>query len=132
MTTSFRHQVSKLVRDPLTLGGAERLRDAVVHTVAAGSCSDVLTAIAQSHSIRVVCAALGVPRKDWGLFSRWSDCSADPRSLDLLGSYIDVMVADRCRKPADDLVSDLIAFEVGGSELTADEMRAIVVTLVTS
>ena len=81
--------------------------------------------------MRLVCAALGVPRRDWGLFSRWSEDGTDPRSLDLLGAYVDVMIAERCRKPTDDLISDLVTIEVGGSELTADELRTIVVTLVT-
>ncbi|HEY6577439.1 MAG TPA: hypothetical protein VI029_21465 [Mycobacterium sp.] len=126
MTSTLRTpQVRKQVHDPLTL------RAAVVHAVAAGSHSAVLTTIAQSHSMRLVCAALGVPRKDWALFSRWSQDSAHPRSLDLLGAYVDVMVAERCRKPTDDLISELITIEVGGSELTADELRTVVVTLVT-
>jgi cytochrome P450 len=41
------------------------------------------------------------------------------------------MIAERCRKSTDDLISDLIAIDVGGSELTADELRTVVVTLVT-
>jgi cytochrome P450 len=65
------------------------------------------------------------------LHSRWSEDSADPRSLDLLGAYVDVMIAERCRKSTDDLISDLVAIGIGGSELTADELRTIVVTLVT-
>jgi cytochrome P450 len=91
----------------MLLGGAERLRAVVVEAV--GSRSDVLTAIARSHSMRLVCAALGVPRRDWGLHSRWSEDSADPRSLDLLGAYVDVMIAERCRKSTDDLISNLIS-----------------------
>ena len=81
--------------------------------------------------MRLVCAALGVPRRDWGLFSRWSEDGTDPRSLDLLGAYVDVMIAERCTKSTDDLVSDLVTIDVCGSELTADELRTIVVRLVT-
>ena len=112
-------QIPKAVHDSMLLGGAERLRAIVVEAV--GSRSNVLTAVARSHSMRLVCAALGVPRRDWGLFSRWSEDAEAPRSLDLLGAYVDVMIAERCRKSTDDLISDLVAIGIGGSELTADE-----------
>ena len=98
-------QIPEAVHDSMLLGGAERLR--------------------------AVVAALGVPRRDWGLFSRWSEDGTDPRSLDLLGAYVDVMIAERCGKSTDDLVSDLMTIDVCGNELTADELRTIVVRLVT-
>ena len=81
-------QIPEAVHDSMLLGDAERLRAVVVEAV--GSRSDALTTIARSHSMRLVCAALGVPRRDWGLFSRWSEDGTDPRSLDLLGAYVDV------------------------------------------
>jgi cytochrome P450 len=40
------------------------------------------------------------------------------------------MIADRCRKPGDDLLSQLIQLEIDGEDLTADELRAIVANLV--
>jgi cytochrome P450 len=49
-----------------------------------------------------------------------------------LYAYIDVMVADRCRNLRDDLLSDLILAEADGDELTADELRMLISTLLTS
>jgi cytochrome P450 len=58
---------------------------------------------------------------------RWADRIGAP--ADPLYSYLDVMIADRCRSLGDDLLSDLILTEAGGDELTAEELRALVVTL---
>jgi cytochrome P450 len=49
-----------------------------------------------------------------------------------LYAYIDGMVPERCSKPAEDLLSDLIRVEVDGDELTADELRMLISTLLTS
>ena len=40
------------------------------------------------------------------------------------------MIAVRCRQPGDDLLSLLIQLEFDGEELTVDDLRAIVATLV--
>jgi cytochrome P450 len=79
-----------------------------------------------------LCAALGVPVGDWWQISRWADRCGDGRELDAFGSYIDVAVAERCWRPGDDLISDLVAHEAeaDGRGLTADEIRAVVVGLV--
>jgi cytochrome P450 len=59
----------------------------------------------RSHSIAGVGALLGVPRKDWHLFRRWAGKSLNSKALDELYAYVDVMIANRCRKPGDDLLS---------------------------
>lgn len=81
-------------------------------------------------SIAGVCARLGVPHKDWHLFRRWASESSNPKALDELYAYVDVMIADRCRKPAGDLLSELIQSGIAGEELTVDDLRAIVAALV--
>jgi cytochrome P450 len=82
------------------------------------------------YPIAVVCAALGVPRKDWRLFWRWADESLNSKALDELYAFVDVMIAVRCRKPTDDLTSHLIQLEVDGEELTVDDIRRVVAALV--
>lgn len=52
------------------------------------------------------------------------------KATDALHQYIDVMIAERCRRPADDLLTTLVALEVDGRELTADDIRNFVVELV--
>src|SRR5262249_31073643 len=74
-------------------------------------------------------AACGVPERDWLRVSLWLGASRESRDDHAFGAYVDVLVAERCRRPGDDLVSDLVAHEVDGVGLTADEIRAIVVGL---
>jgi cytochrome P450 len=82
------------------------------------------------NSVAAVCEALGVPRRDWQLSFRWTTEPLTPQALDALYQYVDVMIADRCRVPGDDLLSNLIQTEVDGEELTVDDLRAIVASLV--
>ena len=81
-------------------------------------------------SIADACAQLGVPQKDWHLFHRWAGESLTSKTLDELHAYVDVMIAERCRKPGDDLLSQLIATGVDGEDLTVDELRTIVAAMV--
>ena len=82
------------------------------------------------YSIAGVCALLGVPHKDWHLFRRWASGPLNAKALDELNAYVDVMIADRCRRPGDDLLSLLIQLEFDGEEFTVDDLRAIVASLV--
>lgn len=75
-------------------------------------------------------AALGVPSCDWLRIAQRLDVPGR-RGWDALGSYIDVLVADRCRCPGEDLVSDLVAVDVDGHGLTAEQIRSIVMGLLT-
>ena len=72
-----------------------------------------------------VCATLGVPDDDRVLFWRWADELPDARAVDELNSYVDVLVAVRCIRPADDIVSTFIAHG-----LTDDEIRGRIADLV--
>jgi cytochrome P450 len=81
-------------------------------------------------SIAAVCEALGVPRQDWHLFSRWPARPLTPKARDELYHYVDVMIADRCRRSTDDLLAKLIELEVDGEELTVDDIRRFVADLV--
>ncbi|WNG89796.1 hypothetical protein C6A87_011990 [Mycobacterium sp. ITM-2016-00317] len=54
----------------------------------------------------------------------------DAGQRDAFGAYLDVLVAHRCGHPGEDVVSDLIAHEVDGDGLTADEIRDILVDFV--
>ena len=80
-------------------------------------------------SIADVCALAGVPRRDWHLFRRWAGESLSSKALDQLHAYVDVMIAERCRNPGDDLLSQLIETGLDGEDLTVDDFRAIVASL---
>ena len=141
------HRLRKLVAKVFTPRGAECLRAAIVAVITelldqvttAGSC-DVVAQIARPYPVPVICAALGAPRGDWQLISHWADEltnmtrnaadeSAVLRELGAWDSYIDDMVATRRRNLTDDLLSDLIRAEADGEHLTAEELRALVGTL---
>ena len=77
-----------------------------------------------------LCVALGAPVRDWWQISRWATRLGDPRVRDALGAYLDVLVADRCRVPGDDLISELIAHDVDGDGLGAEEIRTVLVDFV--
>ena len=141
------HRLRKLVSKVFTPRGAERLRAAIVDVLSdlldqvapAGSC-DVVAQIARPYPVPVICAALGAPREDWQLISHWADeltnmtrNTADQstvlRELGDWDSYIDDMAATRRGNLTDDLLSDLIRAEADGERLTAEELRALVGTL---
>ena len=69
------------------------------------------------------------PRRDWHLFRRWAGESLNSKALDQLHAYVDVMIAERCRKPGDDLLSHVIETGLDGEDLTVDDFRAIVASL---
>lgn len=77
-------------------------------------------------SVSAVCSALGVPQGEWRLFAHWATDFLNPVSLEELYSHLDVMIAERCRVPGDDLLSDLIGLEIDGDGLTVDDLHTIV------
>lgn len=82
---------------------------------------------AQRSSVRDVCAMLGFPRRDWDHVSR----SATAGDRDALDAYVDVMIADRCYRLGDDLLSELIRTGVDGLDLTSEEIQLAVWTMLT-
>ena len=88
------------------------------------------TASTRQASTAAMCEALGVPQRDWPLFYRWAAGPLTPKATAALHQYIDVMIAERCRRPADDLLTTLVTLEVDGRELTDDDIRNFVAALV--
>jgi cytochrome P450 len=124
--------VSTLIRsgpdtDAFTVQSIRTLRTEVVAAVCAGATA--VREVGARSPMRLKCASLGVPRRDWASISLWAwvDGAESMRALD---AYVDLMIADRCWKLTDDLMSDLVLADVDGG-LTADELRAVVVALVT-
>jgi cytochrome P450 len=90
----------------------------------------VTTARTRQTTTAALCDALGVPQQDWPLFYRWAAAPSTPKTTDELHHYVDVLIADRCRRPADDLMSTLIEVEVDGEALTVDDIRNFVEGLI--
>jgi cytochrome P450 len=93
---------------------------------------DAIADMAHQYPIDVICEALGAPRKDWSLFSRWACGPLTPTATDELHAYLDVIIADKCRNAGHDLLSTLIQLQVDGQDLTVNDLQVIVTSLVAS
>jgi cytochrome P450 len=81
---------------------------------------------------RIIAELLGAPPDDWEQFRAWSDAAvgtADPEielnSMDALMAlyeYFRALIADRRRESRDDVISQLIAADVDGEQLTDDDL----------
>lgn len=102
---------------------------------------DLIEAFAYPLPVRVICTLLGVPAGDEAIFTDWSRGiarSVDPsilRSPEVeaaivaarqgIQTYIGALLAERRRRPGDDLLSALAAVDVDGDSITAREIVAL-------
>jgi cytochrome P450 len=97
--------------------------------------------------INVMAHLIGVPREDWPLFRQWSDDVVAGEYVNKnrtergegfggghpeFAAYVDALIADRRASGElhDDLVSRLLATEVGGMRLTDVEIRTQLISLI--
>ncbi|MEP7112078.1 MAG: cytochrome P450 [Ilumatobacteraceae bacterium] len=139
-------RLRRLVALAFSPRAADRLRpfmrevmNGLIDDIATSGRADFATDICEPYPIPIICELLGAPKKDWQLFSRWAGdileiFSADVvdkldlimRTQDELGDYTRGLIAERRSKPADDLLTDLIAAEEAGDKLTTDELVMMV------
>jgi len=139
-------RLRRLVAQAFSPRAADRLRpfmrevmDGLIDNVADAGRADFTTDICEPYPIPIICELLGAPKKDWQLFSRWAGdileiFSADVvdkldlimRTQDELGEYTRGLIAERRSKPAEDLLTDLIAAEEAGDKLNNDELVMMV------
>ena len=99
-----------------------------------GRC-ELVADVCEPYPIPIICELLGAPTEDWKLFSGWAtdifrifnnDIANDlvriKAAMSELDAYVRAMVEERRSKPADDLLSDLIAAEEAGDRLSTDEL----------
>jgi len=139
-------RLRRLVAPAFSPRQADRLRpfmreviNGLVDTVAASGRADFAKDICEPYPIPIICELLGAPKSDWQLFSRWANDILEIFSLDMadkldlimrtqdeLDAYTRELIAQRRSKPADDLLTDLIAAEEAGDTLTTDELVMMV------
>ena len=139
-------RLRRLVAPAFSPRAADRLRPfmrevitGLVDKIAGAGRADFATEICEPYPIPIICELLGAPKQDWQLFSRWAGdileiFSQDVidkldlimRTQDELGEYTRGLIAERRSKPADDLLTDLIAAEEAGDKLTTDELVMMV------
>jgi cytochrome P450 len=136
------HRLRRLVSKAFAPRAAARLRTTIAEIItelvapltATGSC-DIVSDVAQQYPIPIICALLGTDRRDWKLFSDWTDdmmktfswtaAQDEPeilRSWNAVDAYLDDMIADRRNALTDDLISDLIRAEDDGDRLSHEEL----------
>jgi cytochrome P450 len=139
-------RLRRLVGTAFSPRAADRLRpfmreviNGLVDEVAAAGRADFTADVCEPYPIPIICELLGAPKQDWQLFSRWASDILEVFSADMadkidliitaqdeLGDYTRELIAARRNKPADDLLTDLIAAEEAGDKLSNDELVMMV------
>ncbi len=139
-------RLRRLVAPAFTPRAADRLRPfmrevigGLIDKISDAGRADFATDVCEPYPIPIICQLLGAPKQDWQLFSRWAGdileiFSQDVidkldlimRTQDELGEYTRGLIAERRSRPADDLLTDLIAAEEAGDKLTTDELVMMV------
>jgi cytochrome P450 len=101
---------------------------------ASGRC-ELIDDVCDPYPIPIICELLGAPKEDWKLFSDWAtnifrifnnDIANDrvliETAMDELEAYVRAMVEERRSRPADDLLSHMIAVEEEGDRLSTGEL----------
>jgi cytochrome P450 len=139
-------RLRRLVGKAFSPRAADRLRpfmrevvNGLVDEVAPHGKADFAVDICEPYPIPIICELLGAPKEDWKLFSRWAtdvlrifngnlqeDLPLIMGATAELDEYTREMIAARRDKPADDLLTDLIAAEEAGDKLDTDELVMMV------
>ncbi|NMI57569.1 MULTISPECIES: cytochrome P450 [unclassified Streptomyces] len=109
---------------------ADRLLDALGRHGSA----DLMTAYAAPLPITVICDLLGIPGEHRRDFRAWTDVLVAPdptrpgaakEAVAAMLGFLTQLLADKRKKPADDLLSDLIAVRDEGDRLSEDELMSL-------
>lgn len=139
-------RLRRLVAPAFSPRSADRLRpfmreviNGLVDKVSEAGTADFAVDVCEPYPIPIICELLGAPKSDWQLFSRWANDVLEIFSLDVaqkldlimrtqdeLDAYTRELIAERRSKPADDLLTDLIAQEEAGDRLSNDELVMMV------
>ena len=104
--------------------------DALIDQVVDAGRAELVRDLTFNFPVQVIARILGLPRRDYPRFQRWSlemlstivnpeRGHAAARALD---EYFGAILDDRRRQPRDDLISDLATAEIEGEQLSDDEI----------
>ena len=139
-------RLRRLVAPAFSPRAADRLRpfmreviNSLVDPVAALGRADIVSDICEPYPIPIICELLGAPKSDWQLFSRLAEdvlrifngnvleeLPIIMKAQDELDAYTRELIAERRSKPADDLITALIAAEEAGDKLDTEELVMMV------
>ena len=139
-------RLRRLVAPAFTPKAADRLRpfmrqvvEELVDEVAPRGRCDLTVDICEPYPIPIICELLGAPKEDWKRFSIWAsdllrifngnlaeDGPSIIRAQDELDEYVGGLIEERRHRPADDLLTALIAAEEEGERLSHAELVMMV------
>ncbi len=139
-------RLRRLVAPAFSPRSADRLRpfmrqviNGLADEIVERGCTEFVHDICEPYPIPIICELLGAPKEDWRLFSRWAsdlllifnnnlreDLPVMEKARVELDAYVVELINDRRAKPADDLLTDLIAAEEAGDRLSAEELLVMV------
>jgi cytochrome P450 len=139
-------RLRRLVGPAFSPRAAERLRpfmrevvNGLVDEIAPTGRAEIVRDVCEPYPIPIICELLGAPKDDWQLFSRLAadvlrifnfdlanELDIIMKAQDELDAYTRELIAERRSKPADDLITDLIAAEEAGDRLDTDELVMMV------
>ncbi|MEU4216884.1 cytochrome P450 [Actinoplanes sp. NPDC026623] len=136
---SFTPRTIDLLR-PFIRATAEALAD----DLAGADPADFVDAFANRLPLAVMGELLGVPAEDFGTFSVWSSdiglifalatggdtATRVEQAVSGLDGYVDTLIDQKAKHPADDLISRMVAAWQIENTVTREELRNLLVTLV--
>jgi cytochrome P450 len=108
----------------------ERVVNELIDGFAGLGTADLVQELTFNFPVQVIAQILGLPRSDFPMFQRWtihitsvaSNWDRGVAASAALRDYFAEVLAERRRRPADDLISELVVAEVEGRKLTDEEI----------
>ena len=108
----------------------ERVVNELIDGFAGQGTADLVQELTFNFPVQVIAQILGLPRSDFPMFQRWaieitsvaSNWDRGVAASAALRDYFADVLAERRRRPADDLISELLVAEVEGRRLTDEEI----------
>lgn len=140
--TQFRRLVARAFTSKVIADlepGVQGITDALLDRVAQSGRMDLVTDLAFALPVTVIAELLGLPAADHDKFKQWSIPAIRAAEMELMGqvpapeltqavdeldAYLADLIAARRDRPANDLVSGLLAAEVDGERLTLQEVAS--------
>ena len=126
VTPTFRSKVLEQWEGDLV----QRVVNELIDGFAARGTADLVQELTFNFPVQVIARILGLPRSDFPIFQRWaigitsvaSNWERGMAASEALRDYFAEVLTERRRRPADDLISELLVAEVDGRTLDDEEI----------
>ncbi len=125
---------------PFVRAQAQRLAEGL----ASAEVSEFVDGFADPLPLAVMCKMLGVPTEDYDTFRAWTNdiglvfsmvyggdiIARVEKAVVGLNGYVDSLIDDKTKAPSDDIISALVTAQRTEGQVSRDELRNLIVTLV--